>query len=364
MLPGRQPLIVLQIISPQRYSGAERIAVYLAEGLQARGHKVVFASRNQPDFLAELKRRNLNCLSTRISGKLNPMTFCRALDVVRRVKPDIIHTHLSTGGMWGSLAGRVLNIPVLAHVHALNSKWFFLPATRMAACSEGVKRHLIAQGVAPDQIAVIYNGIEAPSFNNLRSTEQVRQTLGLSPTAKAVGVTAHLSPKKGQRHLIEAMAILHASQPDLHCFLIGEGRQRSELEEVTRQLGLTDRVHFLGYRPDAVELMQALDIVILPSVSKEGLGLALVEGGALGKPVIGSDIPGIDEVIVQGVTGLLTPSADAQALADAISTLLADPDLCHRMGEAGRQRAQEMFTLERMIDNTEALYYSMLDERR
>jgi glycosyltransferase involved in cell wall biosynthesis len=360
MSAAGRPLTILKLIAPQRYSGAERIAVYLAEGLKKRGHRVVFACRNQPEFVAELQRRDLECLSCRISGKLNLGSFRRVLEITRRVRPDIIHTHLSTGAMWGSVVGRLLGVPVLAHVHALNSKWFFLLADRMAACSEGVKRHLVSQGIAPERVEVVYNGIELSAFEHLRPVEEVRQELGLSPDHHTVGVTAHLSPKKGQRHIIEATALLAQRRPDLRCVLIGEGAQRAELEALARSLGIADRVLFLGYRSDAADLMQALDIVVLPSVAKEGLGLALVEGGALGKPVIGSDMPGIDEVIVNGENGLLVPPGDPAALADAIESLLADPDLCRRMGEAGRLRAHQMFTLDRMVEDTEKLYYSML----
>jgi glycosyltransferase involved in cell wall biosynthesis len=357
-------LRILTMIAPHRYSGAERIATYLAEGLQARGHTVAFACKYEPVFLAELERRNIPCLSTRISGKVNPASLWRAIAIAHRFRPDIIHTHLSTGAWWGSFAGRILGIPVLAHVHALNTKTCFVFSDRVAACSEGVKRHLVAQGIPADRIRVVYNGIDLRALDNLRPLPEVRRDLGLTDGEPVVGVTAHLSPKKGQRYLIEALAMLHSSRPNLRCYLVGEGGQREELQALAEGLGVADQVRFMGYRDDAVDLMQAMDVVILPSVAKEGLGVCLVEANALAKPVVGSDIPGIDEVIVDGRNGLLVPPGDATELAAAIDRLLCDSQLRAQMGHSGRRRVEDLFTLDRMVDETERLYFDILDSRR
>ncbi len=358
-----RPLNILKVICPHRFSGAERMAVYLAEGLRQRGHRVAFAIKEQDVFLQELAERDLECLSTRVRGKVNLSSVWRVAAAARRIKADVIHTHLSTGGWWGSFAGRLLGIPVLAHVHALNTKTCFVYANMIAACSEGVKDHLVRQGVPADRVRVIYNGIDPNALSNLRPLPQVREELGLTDGQPVIGVAAHLTPKKGQRHVIEATALLRDRRPDLLCYLIGEGGQRAELEQLAADLGVADRVRFLGYRHDAFDLMQALDVVILPSVAKEGLGVCLIEAGALGKPVIGSDAPGINEVIEGQRTGLLVAPGDTQALAGAIEALVSDPDLRRRMGRAGQARVGQQFTLDRMVETTEQLYYELLDRK-
>jgi glycosyltransferase involved in cell wall biosynthesis len=360
MPQSKRPLTILQIIAPHRYSGAERIATYLSAELRERGHRVVFACKYQEEFLEELAKRDLECLSTSVSGKVNPAALLRLMALCRRVRPDVIHTHLSTGAWWGSFAGRLLGIPVLAHVHALNTKTCFVYADRIAACSQGVKDHLVAQGVPGDRIHVIYNGIALPQVGSLRPLPEVRHDLGLTNGEPVVGVAAHLSPKKGQRYLIEATALLRSRRPNLRCYLVGEGDQREELEALAAEKGVAEQVRFMGYRPDAVDLMQAMDIIVLPSVAKEGLGVCLVEAGALGKPVVGSAIPGIDEVIAQGENGLLVPPGDPLALAGALDRLVGDAHLRQEMGRAGQERVARMFTLDRMADETEALYYEMV----
>ena len=135
---------------------------------------------------------------------------------------------------------------------------------------------------------------------------------------------------------------------------------RAELARLAEALGVAESVRFLGFRTDAVDVMQLMDVVVLPSVAKEGLGLALVEAGFLGKATVGSDCPGIDEVVRDGETGLLVPPGDSAALARALGKLLGDAALRARYGQAGRARAEELFTLQAMAARAEAIYRDVL----
>lgn len=358
---GGRPLTILTVITPARYSGAERMAVYLADGLQQRGHRVVVATKPNDRLLEALRERGIEGRALPISGKLNLATpFILAGEAVR-IGADLIHTHLSTAAWLGSWAGRIVGIPTLASVHALNTKSCFGLADMLAACSEGVRAHMIAQGVSPSTIRVLYNGVYPEQFDALPDRATMRAELGLSAHAPVIGEVAHLSARKGQRYLLEATAILRARWPDLICLLVGEGVEREVLTRRVAQLGLEDAVRFTGYRHDAPAVMQAMDVVVLPSVAIEGLGVVLIEAAFLGKPVVGSDAPGIREAMLDGVTGLLAPPGDAEGLAAAIDTLLADPELARRMGQAGRERARSMFTVERMAARAEALYRELLE---
>ena len=355
-----EQLSILQVITPSRYSGAERVVTFLSAALQQAGHRVVVATKANERLEAELNQRGVAVRTPGLSGKLNLAVPLRIVRLAREIDADLIHTHLSTASLWGSVAGRLLGIPVLAHVHALNTKWCYRLADAVATPSEGVRQHLIGQGMAPDRIHVIYNGLPAERCTDLTPAEQMRSQLGLPVEAALVAVVAHLSPKKGHRYLLEAVARLRDRYPDLHCLIVGEGPLRGELQEHARQLGIACRAHFLGYREDAVAIMQASDIVVLPSVAKEGLGICLIEAAFVGKPTIGSDAPGIDEAIVDGETGLLVAPGDAEALSEAIDRLLSDEQLSRRLGENGRRRAQEKFTIEAQSEATIALYRQMI----
>ncbi|MBI5483689.1 MAG: glycosyltransferase [Deltaproteobacteria bacterium] len=359
----RHRLSILQVITQRRFSGAERICLALSEELQRRGHSVTLLCKpngNMPEIAREL---GITTLTPRISGKLNLWSPLAIASIAARIKADIIHTHLSTAALWGSVAGRISGLPVLAHVHAMNSRHCYILAEMIATCSQGVRQHLINQGVAPEQVRVAYNGVDMRRFDNLLPPAEVRQTLQIPTAAPLIGCVAHLSAKKGQEFLLRAVALLTESRPDLHCLLIGEGEMLDELRELAGSLGIAERVHLLGFRSDAIQLINTMDILILPSIAKEGLGLALVEAALLGKPTIASNAPGIDEALQDGVSGILVPPGNPSELASALERLLADPALRMRMGEAGRKRALETFTVPAMTDQVEALYYELIEKR-
>lgn len=357
-----RPLTVLTVITPSRYSGAERIAVYLAEGLQKRGHRVVFALKHNRQLLKELHDRDIEAHALPISGKGNLVAPFLLAWLAESIGADVIHTHLSTASLWGAVAGKIACIPSIASVHALNVKTCYAYSDLLATCSEGVREHMIEQGLPGDRIEVMYNGLNPQQFEEIPSERAVREELGLPYDTAVIGEVAHLSPRKGQAVLLEAVALLVKRWPRLVCLLVGEGEDRAALEQRVEELGLTENVRVMGYRADARRIMQAMDVVTLPSVAIEGLGIALIEAAFLGKPVVGSDAPGIREALVDGRTGLLVPPRRPDALAAAIGEILSNPEMAVEMGERGRNRAKKMFSLDGMVTRAEELYRQLLRE--
>jgi glycosyltransferase involved in cell wall biosynthesis len=230
----------------------------------------------------------------------------------------------------------------------------------IATCSAGVARHIISRGAPADKVRVVLNGIDLHRFDDVPSKTESRHLLQLPADAPIVGCVAHLSAKKGQEYLLKAVALLKEKFPDLQCLLVGEGVMREDLTRMADLLGIGDRVHLLGYREDVVSVMNSMDIVVLPSIAKEGLGLVLVEAALLKIPTIGSNAPGIDEAVQDGVSGFLVPPGNTENLAEKIVELLENPLLRKLMGEAGMKRAHNMFSLETMTDSTEAIYREMI----
>jgi glycosyltransferase involved in cell wall biosynthesis len=358
-----RPLTVLTVITPSRYSGAERVAVYLANGLQHRGHRVVFACKHNRQLLDALEKRGVEAHALPISGKGNLMAPFLLGWLADWLGADLIHTHLSTASLWGAVAGKLTGIPTVASVHALNAKTCYMYSDMLTTCSEGVREHMMKQGIPGDRIKVLYNGLNPRQFEDLPPKDTVRDELGLPHDVPVIGEVAHLSPRKGQTHLLDALPLLLERWPRLICLLVGEGEDREVLMEKVAKLQLEDHVRLTGYRPDARKIMQAMDVVVLPSVAIEGLGIVLIEGAFLGKPVVGSDAPGIREALVDGSTGLLAPPGDPQALAETIGHVLEDPALAAAMGARGRERAREMFTLDHMVSRAETLYRQLLTEK-
>lgn len=359
-----RPLTILQVISQRHLSGAERVCLMLSEALALRGHRVVLLCKEDAAMQEEAARRGIECRTPGISGKFNPLVALRILGIAREIGADVIHTHLSTASQWGCVAGRIGGIPVISHVHAMNSRYFFLLANCMVACSDGVRQHLVGQGVSQEKVRVVYNGIESKRFEGLQDRAGIRSSLAIGGDTPAIACIAHLAEKKGQTYLVAALGLLKKKWPNLHCFFVGTGDATEELRRQADELGVGERAVLLGYRTDAVSLMNAMDIVILPSLCKEGLPLVLLEAALLGKPAICSNIPGNNEVVKDGTTGLLFPPGDAEALAQAIDTLLLDRDRREQMGTAARNRARDEFTIEAMTDRIESVYQEAMSHRK
>jgi glycosyltransferase involved in cell wall biosynthesis len=357
-------LRILEIITPSHYSGAERVVTYLSGELVRQGHEVLVATKPLALLEQELERRGVPCAPGPFSGKFNPWVGPRLRELIHRFRPDLVHAHLSTAAWWGGWAAHREGIPCAAHVHAITDVRWYRRADLLIAPSRGVQNYMVSHGVPVRKTEVIYNGLDPATFVGLRPIEQVRAELGLPRDAPVIGAVAHLAAKKGHRVLLEAMARLAPRHPDLYCLCLGAGDQRGSLEDLARQLGLDDRVRFLGYRHDALEITQIFDVSVLPSVEKEGLGLCLLEAAFLGIPAAGSDAPGMREAVESGVTGLLSPPGDAAALAEVLDRLLCAPDLRRQLGAAAQARALERFTLSRQAEETVALFDRVLKSRR
>jgi glycosyltransferase involved in cell wall biosynthesis len=213
---------------------------------------------------------------------------------------------------------------------------------------------LVSDGIPEDRTVTVHEGIDvdhvaaAPRVN-------VHEAFWLPHDAPLVGNVAALVPHKGQRHLIDAAHLVVREVPDARFVILGEGELRGHLERQVRDYHLEKHVLLPGFRTDVLGCIKGVDLFVMSSVT-EGLGTSLLDAMACAKPIVATRAGGIPEVVDDGVTGLLVPPRDHQAMAAAIVRLLTDPALCRRMGDAGRARVGERFTVERMVAETAAVY--------
>ncbi|MGI8588283.1 MAG: glycosyltransferase family 4 protein [Chloroflexia bacterium] len=224
---------------------------------------------------------------------------------------------------------------------------------RLICVSAEAGKSYLRAGVPKQKLRVVRNGIRLQSAFADRS--EVLACLGLPPSARIVLTVGRFTEQKGHSDLLTALPDILQRVPEAYFVWVGEGDLEGELRTQARVLGLVEHVRFLGRRDDVPELLAASDVFALPSLF-EGLPLVVLEAQAAGLPVVGTQVCGTSEAILDGITGRLVPPGDARALAEAIAGILERPELAARWGEAGQRHVRYNFSAERMARETAAIY--------
>lgn len=213
-------------------------------------------------------------------------------------------------------------------------------------------------GFSADRIEVIENGIDVSRYGPAADRTALRQQLGLDPARRYVANIARFHPVKDQAMLLRAFREVAAARPDVDLLLVGDGPLRPDLEQLVKDLGIAPRVRFLGVRFDVPDILRAIDVFALTSVS-EAASLTLLEAMASAVPVVVTDVGGNPEMVRHGVEGLLVPRGDAEATAIALLSLLKEPATAVTLGQAGRRRVEERYQLPQTIDTYLRLYQKL-----
>lgn len=286
------------------------------------------------------------------------------ISLIHKIKPDIIHTHSSKAGFVGRVAGRICKIPTVFTAHgwgfssgtrkqrakiALIAEKLLAPVTAKLICvSESDRQLALNFGVGNQNLLkTIHNGIANIPVSTANPVQQPPRLI----------MVARFNEQKDQGTLLKAIAQL--PNPLIHLDLVGSGSSLESCKALVQSLGIADRVSFLGDRTDVPDLLAQSQIFIL-STHYEGLPISILEAMRAGLPVVATSVNGIPEEVEHGKTGLLVPPKDINALTNALQTLIESPDLRQQMGEAGRQKFEQEFTLERMINGTKELYRKIL----
>jgi glycosyltransferase involved in cell wall biosynthesis len=318
-------------------------------------------------------------LGRELSPQHDVATLTTLVRLMRRERPHIVHTHTAKAGTLGRLAARITGVPIVVHTfhgHVLDG--YFSPlktrifagieralartTTRLIAVTPTVRDELIAKGVGErDRYRVIRLGLELDRFLTAEEWRgALRQELGLMPGIPLVGIVGRLVPIKAHDVFLEAAARVAARTP-AHFVVVGDGELRTRLEARAAALGLTPRVHFLGWRADLPRIYADLDVVALSSLN-EGSPVALIEAMASECAVVSTRVGGVADVVMHGRTGVLVPSRDATALADAILSLLEDADRRREFGRAGRAAVFPAYDMRRLLADIDALYSELIAE--
>lgn len=361
--------------------GTRRHLLDLARGQRAAGVEVhvAAASLRAPDFerdLSALEAEGVGVTRIPMLRAIRPAEdrrHARELRaLLRRLRPEIVHTHSSKAGALGRWAS--LREGIGARVHTPHTfaflfadmfsapkralyrgveRWLSARTQAIVAVSEGEAETIRASGVVrPERLRVVENGIEPAPFLAARAAS--RAELGCSADAPLLAVVGLLNVAKGQDLLLEALAAPGLERAEL--LVAGEGEMRAELEARARAPGLRGRVHFLGFRADVPELMAAADWIVLPS-RWEGMPYVVLEAMASARPVVATPVDGARELLEPSGAGRVARAISAAALAEELRAALAlGPAERRALGQAGRARVLERYTRERMVERTLEVY--------
>jgi glycosyltransferase involved in cell wall biosynthesis len=342
---------------------------YLLRGLRDRGIPATLVCPRGSPLHEMAAAAGIDVRAMTYGGDLDLRFPFRLWRILREVRPDIVHIHSRRGAdTLGLLTARLAGGSKIVLARRVDDpvktgwltqlRYVRLP-DRVVTVSQGIARVLVAAGVPEAHIRQVYSAIEAGKYQSPLTRADARRRLDLPDTAPVLAVVAQLIPRKGHRFLLRAMPRLLSVHPDLTALFIGEGEHETALRAEAAQLGLGDRVRFLGYREDIADLLRASDILVHPA-TMEGFANVAMQAMAAGIPVVSSAVGGMPESVRHEISGLLVPPGDSDALAETLLRLLDDPAQCARLGQAGREIVEREFTTEAMVSGNIGVYTELL----
>ncbi len=362
---------ILYLITELSVGGAQTVLYELLKNIDRnRFDPAVACLFNGNGKTAEsIRQLNIPVFDAGMRHKADFEALRRLYLIIRNSHPVILHSHLFHANQTARMLGRLAGSPVIVnceHTSAMESEWRYRVnrltiglADRVVAVSASVQEFCTVHIHLPaSKLVLIRNGIAIPD-KTLPTQRESRQMFNLPEEVDLIGTIGRLDPIKGYSYLLEALKQI---DPDACLVIVGDGPEREHLQAHACRLGIKERVFWMGSVQDIWSILPAFDLFVLPSL-REGLPVTLLEAMAAGLPVVATQVGGVPEVILDGITGILLPAGNPQALAEAIQRLLTKPGLCMEMGRSGRERVRDDFSVEQMVQKTQALYEDLLVEK-
>jgi len=365
-------MFTLHIDTARTWRGGQNQVLLTVVGLRARGHRTVLVAHPEGE-LARRASEGHDLIRLAPAHEVDFAAAFRLARVVRDLAPDLIHAHDPHAVAMASMALSTIpdrRRPAIVIARRVDfhlkrnafSRWKYKQVDAAICSSDAIRAMVIEDGIPEESAFTVHEGVQVDRIQALPSADVCKE-LWLPPGSPTVGNIGALVAHKGQRYLVDAAPAVVRALPDTHFLIFGEGELRPALTRQIKHLGLEHRVSLAGFRPDILPLLKGLDLFVMSSIT-EGLGTSILDAMAASKAVVGTSAGGIPEAVEHGVTGLLVPPHNAGALADAILTLLRDEPLRRRMGEAALARVRERFNVDRMVDETLAVYARVAGMRR
>jgi len=357
--------IILHTESSHGHGGQEIRTLAETRWLIGHGWRALIVCQPDSPLLAEARASSIPVEAVRMGSATDIGAIVRLRRLMRERGVSLVHTHSSVDSWLGGVAAKSLGRPVVRSRHVSipirrRRALVYRLADRIITSGEGVRAMVIGAGITPERVVAISAGVDSARFHPGVSGKAVRDELGLG-AAPMVGLVANVRGSKGHNVFLDAARAVLTAAPETRFLIVGDGVGFEDVKGRVRQLGLEARVHLTGFRRDIPEVMAALDVLALPSIRSEAIPQVIPQALAVGTPVVASTVGGSPELIRDGENGRLVPPADAPALADAILTLLREPERARAMARAGQVMVQARYTIDATMARTTAVYRELLD---
>jgi len=365
---------LLHIIGGGEFGGAEEHVITLLTNIDKNLFDPYLICLCRGPLEEVAKNYGINVVTIDMNSNSPLSVISKIRSFIYKNNIDLVHTHGLRANFLGRIASYISKRKIITTVHSavkldydskikayiallLNLSTSPL-ATKIIAVSNSIKKDLIDMGINEKKIEVIYNGIDYKKYENPMNKEKFCKIYNLDPNYPIVSVIARLHPVKGHKYFLEAAKKILNTKPKVQFLLVGDGPLRKQLMEYTDKLGLKKNVKFIGYYSPVKDVLNAIDILCLPSLM-EGMGIVILESFYFSKPVVATSVGGIPEVIEDNKTGLVVSPQNPDEIANKILLLLDNPDLFNIIITNARERLKD-FSLDNMVKKTENLYLKLL----
>jgi glycosyltransferase involved in cell wall biosynthesis len=368
MPPLNQPVTILHTEAQTEWGGQAMRILAESRGMASKGYRMIIATPRESRLYKESRESGLLAIDASYSKK-DPRSFFKIKSIIEKENVDIVNTHSSVDSWVGGVAAKMSRQkPIIIRTRHISTpigksvlSYFIYQIINDAIITTGeaIRRRMIRENGFKEQMIFSF-----PSAVDLGVFDPGGTVPSLSTSGFSIGTISVLRSWKGHLYLLESVPEILRHVKDAFFYFVGDGPQRSKIEAVIKENSLGDRVFMLGHRDNVAGIMKSLNVLVHPSYSSEGVAQTILQGLAMGKPVIASDCGAASEVIIDGKTGFLIPPKDPEAIARKVVELYRNPTLGIRLGENGRQLVQAKYSLERMVDGIEELYGRLLREKR
>lgn len=368
------------LIDEAKMGGGQQHLLWLAQRIDKSKFEIEVACERDGYLVEELRKNNIKVHPLDISNKLSIKSLISTQRLIKKVSPDIIHSHGGTAGFYGRMASIInyrglvihtyhgihylnFNKNLLGRIYRLIDK-FLLNFTDCTICvaQKDFEIGLKAGIVKKENSIVIHNGVDIEKFSFSNKISDYKIKLKYENDSIIIGSIGRLHHQKGYEYLIIASKDVVERFPNVKFVLVGDGELRTNLETLAKDLGVFNSFSFLGNQIEIPELLSQMDIFVLPSLW-EGLPLVILEAMAARKPIVATDVNGIVEIIESGKDGFLVPPKNSGALSSALIQLLDDKELCNRLISNAYKKVERDFNISKMIMETENIYKKLLLKR-